>query len=139
MWQRILFLSARQVVFFLPLNKPVRCDNLASAAKLLTELFEKRGTARLATSLVLSGWSPVGVACCNHSPRGYTWRMCSAQSRDAAPPSKEESQKIIAVLNAVIFTQAFTGDALLRSSGLQRSPREQLYSWIVTLLEKHFE
>ena len=46
---------------------------------------------------------------------------------------------LIAVLNAVIFMQALTGDALLRSSGIRRPPREQLTSWIVTLLEKHLE
>jgi hypothetical protein len=66
-------------------------------------------------------------------------RVQRAQARGAAPPTLEESQKIIAVLNAVIFMQALTGDAVLRSSGIRRPPREQLASWIVTLLEKHLE
>lgn len=114
--------------------------SMASAAKLLTDLFEKRGTARLAAALILSGWSPPGAGMLQPLADGlHRARMHDAKSRGAPPPSLEESQKIIAVLNAVIFMQALAGDALLRSSGLQRRSREQLSSWIVTLLEKHLE
>jgi len=114
--------------------------NLASAARLLSDLFGKRGTARLAMSLILSGWSPPGAGMLQPLADWlHQARVRRAHARGAAPPSLEESQKIIAVLNAVIFMQALTGDALLRSSGLRQPPREQLSSWIVTLLEKYLE
>ena len=114
--------------------------DLASAARLLSDLFERRGTARLAMSLILSGWSPPGAGMLQPLAEWlHRARVQRAQARGAAPPALEESQKIIAVLNAVIFMQALTGDALLRSSGIRRPPREQLASWIVTLLEKHLE
>jgi AcrR family transcriptional regulator len=114
--------------------------DLASAARLLSDLFERRGTARLAMSLILSGWSPPGAGMLQPLAEWlHRSRMRSAQARSAAAPSLEESQKIIAVLNAVIFMQALSGDALLRSSGIRRPPREQLTSWIVTLLEKQLE
>lgn len=112
--------------------------NLASAAKLLSDLYERRGTARLAMSLILSGWSPRGAGMLQPLAEWlHRARVRSARARGVAPPTLEESQKVIAVLNAVIFLQALTGDALLRSSGLRRLPREQLSSWIATLLEEH--
>ena len=114
--------------------------DLASAARLLSDLFERRGTARLAMSLILSGWSPRGAGMLQPLAEWlHRARTRSARARGAPPPPLEESQKVIAVLNAVIFMQALTGDALLRSSGIRRPPREQLTSWIVTLLEKHLE
>jgi AcrR family transcriptional regulator len=114
--------------------------DLAAAARLLSDLFERRGTARLAMSLILSGWSPPGAGMLQPLAEWlHRARVHSAQARGTAPPALEESQKVIAVLNAVIFMQALTGDALLRSSGIRRPPREQLTSWIVTLLEKHLE
>jgi AcrR family transcriptional regulator len=114
--------------------------DLASAARLLSDLFERRGTARLAMSLILSGWSPPAAGMLQPLAEWlHRSRVQSAQARGAAAPSLEESQKIIAVLNAVIFMQALSGDALLRSSGIRRPPREQLTSWIVTLLEKQLE
>ena len=114
--------------------------DLASAARLLSDLFERRGTARLAMSLILSGWSPRGAGMLQPLAEWlHRARARSAQARGAPPPPLEESQKVIAVLNAVIFMQALTGDALLRSSGIRRPPRAQLTSWIVTLLEKHLE
>ncbi|MEW6644393.1 MAG: TetR/AcrR family transcriptional regulator [Pseudomonadota bacterium] len=112
--------------------------DLAAAAKLLSDLYEKRGIARLAVSLVLSGWSPRGAGMLQPLAEWlHRARMRSAKARGASPPTLEESQKVIAVLNAVIFLQALTGDALLRSSGLRRLPGEQLSSWIAALLEKH--
>ena len=112
--------------------------DLAAAAKLLLDLYERRGTARLAMSLVLSGWSPRGAGMLQPLAEWlHRARMSSAKARGVTPPTLEESQKVIAVLNAVIFVQALTGDAMLRSAGLRRLPREQLSSWIATLLEEH--
>jgi len=114
--------------------------DLTSAARLLSDLFERRGTARLAMSLILSGWSPPGAGMLQPLAEWlHRGRVRSAQARGVAPPALDESQKVIAVLNAVIFMQALTGDALLRTSGIRRPPREQLTSWIVTLLEKHLD
>jgi AcrR family transcriptional regulator len=111
--------------------------DLASAARLLSDLYERRGTARLAMSLILSGWTPRGAGMLQPLADWlHRARVRSAKARGATPPSLEESQKVIAVLNAVIFVQALTGDALLRSSGL-RLPRDQLSSWIATLLQEH--
>lgn len=112
--------------------------DLAAAARLLSDLYERRGTARLAMSLVLSGWSPRGAGMLQPLAEWlHRARMSSAKARGVTPPTLEESQKVIAVLNAVIFVQALTGDAMLRSAGLRRLPREQLSSWIATLLEEH--
>jgi len=112
--------------------------DLAAAARLLSDLYERRGTARLAMSLVLSGWSPRGAGMLQPLAEWlHRARMSSAKARGVAPPTLEESKKVVAVLNAVIFVQALTGDAMLRSAGLRRLPREQLSSWIATLLEEH--
>jgi AcrR family transcriptional regulator len=112
--------------------------DLAAAARLLSDLYERRGTARLAMSLVLSGWSPRGAGMLQPLAEWlHRARMSSAKARGVTPPTLEESQKVVAVLNAVIFVQALTGDAMLRSAGLRRLPREQLSSWIATLLEEH--
>ena len=112
--------------------------DLAAAARLLSDLYERRGTARLAMSLVLSGWSPRGAGMLQPLAEWlHRARMSSAKARGVTPPTLEESKKVVAVLNAVIFVQALTGDAMLRSAGLRRLPREQLSSWIATLLEEH--
>lgn len=112
--------------------------DLASAARLLSDLYDRRGTARLAMSLVLSGWSPRGAGMLQPLAEWlHRARLQNAKARGSAAPSLEDSQKVIAVLNAVIFTQALTGDALLRSAGLKKMPRDQLSSWIATLLEEH--
>lgn len=114
--------------------------DLATAARLLSDLFERRGTARLAMSLILSGWSPPGAGMLQPLAEWlHRARVRRAQSRGTVPPAFEESQKVIAILNAVIFMQALTGDALLRSSGMRRPSREQVTSWVVMMLEKHLE
>src|SRR5688572_765466 len=92
--------------------------DLARAGDLLTELYERRGTARLAMWLVLSGWSPSGegmflpLAEWLHADR--TRRAAAAGQ---AAPDLADSQKLIALVAAVTLTQAISGDAHLRAVG----------------------
>ncbi|WP_332767699.1 TetR/AcrR family transcriptional regulator [Phenylobacterium sp.] len=111
--------------------------DLGKAARLLTDLYERRGAARLAMWLILSGWSPSGGGMLQPL---VDW-LHEARTRRAlesglTAPQLEDSQKLIALLSAVTFAQALSGDALLRSVGLQALPREDFLSWVTDLLEQ---
>ncbi len=111
--------------------------DLGTAARLLSDLYERRGTARLAMWLILSGWSPTGAGMLEPLARGvHQWRMSQAERLGLAPPHLEDSQKLIALLSAVTFTQALSGDALPRSVGLPGLPPDDFISWVTALLEQ---
>lgn len=111
--------------------------DLGTAARLLSDLYERRGTARLAMWLILSGWSPTGAGMLEPLAFGvHQWRSSQAERLGLAPPLLEDSQKLIALLSAVTFTQALSGDAQLRSVGLPGLPSDDFLSWVTALLEQ---
>ena len=116
------------------------CDplsfDLATATRLLSDLYDQRGAARLAMWLVLSGWSPPGDGMLRPlSDRFHASRTVRAEQLGLPVANLEDSQKLIALLSAVVFTQALFGDALMRSVGLSAvSPKDYL-SWVTTLLD----
>jgi AcrR family transcriptional regulator len=114
--------------------------DLTAAARLLSDLYDRRGTARLAMWLLLSGWSPRGAGMLQPLAEWlHQQRTTAAQAVGAAPPRLEDSQKVVAALNAVTFMEALGEDALIRSVGLRRLPRQHLASWVATSLAKHLE
>lgn len=110
--------------------------DLARTGELLTEFYERRGTARLAMWLVLSGWSPTGegmflrVAERLHADRT---RRAAAAGRPA--PDLADSQKLIALIASVALTQALAGDAQLRAVGLPGLSPGDFLAWVAARLE----
>ena len=110
--------------------------DLASAARLLSDLYDRRGTARLAMGLMLSGWSPTGEGMLLPLAEWlHAARTRRAHSAGRAAPSREDSQKLIALLAAVTFAQALSGDAHLRSAGLADLPADDFLDWLADRLE----
>jgi AcrR family transcriptional regulator len=109
---------------------------LARAGELLTEFYERRGTARLAMWLVLSGWSPTGegmflpLAERLHADRT---RRAAASGRPA--PDLADSQKLIALIAAVTLTQALSGDAHLRAVSLPGLSPQDFLAWVAERLD----
>lgn len=107
-----------------------------TAARLLSDLYGRRGAGRLAMWLILSGWSPTGDGMLQPLAAGvHEWRTGRAKRLGLANPGLEDSQKFVALLSAVAFTQALTGRALLDSVGLTQLPSDELLSWVAKLLE----
>lgn len=110
--------------------------DLARAGELLTEFYERRGTARLAMWLVLSGWSPTGegmflpLAERLHADRT---RRAAAAGRPA--PDLADSQKLIALIASVALTQALAGDAHLRAVSLPGLSPQDFLAWAAARLE----
>lgn len=111
--------------------------DIATAARLLSSLYDQRGTARLAMWLVLSGWSPPGAGMLRPlTDRFHASRTDRAHKLGLPVPKLEDSQKLTALLSAVAFTQALFGDALMRSVGLSAVSPEDYLSWVTTLLDR---
>lgn len=111
--------------------------DLATAARLLSDLYDGRGAARLAMWLVLSGWSPPGDGMLRAlTDRLHASRTDRAKQLGLPAPGLEDSQKLIALLSAVAFTQALFGDALMRSVGLSTVSPEDYLSWVTERLDR---
>jgi TetR/AcrR family transcriptional regulator, repressor for neighboring sulfatase len=105
--------------------------DLDEAARLLTDLYSQRGTARLATWLALSGWTPKGSGMLlPMAERLHEARSSLARSRGMAAPAVDESQRLIALISTVAFAQALAGDAMLRSVGLDELGPDDFLAWV---------
>lgn len=105
--------------------------DLATVAAKLMDLYGQSGTAKLATWLILSGWSPPGQGMLSPLVEWYhRGRLDWALRHGLAQPTAEESAKLIATVSAVTFTYALTGDALIRSSGLSDTSQTAFLDWI---------
>jgi AcrR family transcriptional regulator len=109
---------------------------LEAAAMLLSDLYDRKGTARLAMWLSLEGWSPEGAGMLEPL---VDWlhkaRTLQAKTQGLPPPQKTDARREIAVLSAVTFSQALAGDALRRSVGLGEKAGDGLAVWTAKLLE----
>jgi len=111
--------------------------DLREAAIRLSELYERRGTARLAMWLMLAGWSPKGAGMLQPLAEWlHAGRARRAEAAGLAAPAFEDSQKLIALLGAVTFAQALSGDAHLRSAGLQGLAQDEFLAWVADRLER---
>lgn len=116
------------------LAHPPESFDLAQAAELLTELYARRGTARLAMWLMLSGWSPAGEGMF----RPLADRLHASRVRKAGagtPPDEADSRRLVALMAAVTFAQALSGDAHLRAAGLPDLSQDEFLNWVVARLE----
>lgn len=136
--EALLRFSGRRFVDELALameGKDPSSFDLDQAARLLADLYGRRGTARLAMWLILSGWSPSGAGMLQPLADWlHLSRASRAERLGLAAPRLEDSQKLIALLSAVTFTQALSGDALLRSVGLTAVPPDDFLSWTTDVL-----
>jgi AcrR family transcriptional regulator len=108
--------------------------DLSQAAAVLCDLYARRGTARLAMWLSLSGWSPEGEGMlCPLVERLHAARVREAAA-DRPAPDIADSQKLIALLGAVTFAQALAGDAHLRSAGLSNLSNDDFLTWLTQRL-----
>lgn len=107
----------------------------ATAARMLSDLYDRRGTAKLVMWLSLSGWSPSGAGMLEPLAHGvHEWRSAQARQRDLPAPDMDDSRRLIALLSALTFTQALTGKALLSSVGLTGPSSDDLLSWAASRL-----
>jgi TetR/AcrR family transcriptional regulator, repressor for neighboring sulfatase len=110
--------------------------DLARAGELLTEFYERRGTARLAMWLVLSGWSPTGEGMfLPLAERLHADRTRRAAASGHAAPDLADSQKLIALMAAVTLTQALSGDAHLRAVSLPELSPQEFLVWVAERLD----
>lgn len=111
--------------------------DLAQVGELLTEFYERRGTARLALWLVLTGWSPSGQGMLLPvAERVHAARMRQAEAAGRTAPDLAESQKLVALVAAVALTQALAGDANLRAVGLPDTSPQDFLDWTVRRLDE---
>ena len=111
--------------------------DLAQVGELLTEFYERRGTARLALWLVLTGWSPSGQGMLLPvAERVHATRTRQAEAAGQTAPDLAESQKLVALVAAVALTQALAGDANLRAVGLPDTSPQDFLDWTVRRLDE---
>ncbi len=107
----------------------------ATAARMLSDLYDRRGTAKLVMWLTLSGWSPSGAGMLEPLAVGvHEWRSDQAGQMGLPVPDLDDSRRLIALLSALTFTQALTGEALLSSVGLADQTSDDLLSWATSRL-----
>lgn len=107
----------------------------ATAARMLSDLYDRRGTAKLVMWLSLSGWSPSGAGMLEPLALGvHEWRSSQACQVGLPAPDLDDSRRLIALLSALTFTQALTGEALPSSVGLTNLSSSDLLSWAASRL-----
>ncbi len=112
---------------------------IAEIADLILDIYERRGYARLAFWLRLSGWRERGsgmflpMAEALHSARV---RAALASGTDA--PDLEDTLFAVVLLNSSLLAEAWAGSAMRRSAGLPAdSPtRDRYRAWLVGALER---
>lgn len=109
--------------------------DVQQASHLLNDLYGRRGAARLAAWLIQSGWTPPGSGMLlDLCKRLHDQRAGQAESAGERPDNLEDTQKLVAVLSALAFTNAIVGDALFRSVGLGGMTADELTSWVTDRL-----
>ncbi len=109
--------------------------DLAGAAALLADFYDRKGAARLVMWLSFSGWRPEGAGML--APL-VDWlhevRLARALAQGAPAPAREDSQYAVALLSASAMSQALFGDALLRSVDLDPAKAPDVTAWMTSLL-----
>ncbi|WP_340647480.1 TetR/AcrR family transcriptional regulator [Phenylobacterium sp.] len=109
--------------------------DLARAAALLADFYDRKGAARLVMWLRFSGWAPEGAGMLTPL---VDWlhedRAARALAQGAPTPAREDSQYAIALLSASAMSQALFGDALLRSVDLDPAKAADFTAWLTGAL-----
>lgn len=109
--------------------------DLSRAAAMLADLYARRGTARLAMWLVLSGWSPEGEGMLRPLVEWLHEARVRRAKADGPAPDIADSRNLIALLGAVTFAQALAGNAHLRSAGVPDPSNDGFLHWLTQRLE----
>jgi AcrR family transcriptional regulator len=112
--------------------------DLASLADLISDCYDRRGHARLAMWLMLSG--------ARSTRSGMLSGLVDVlqtdgeiQARDSgvAPPTRAETQLIVALFHMIQVAEPLFGEAMLRSAGLPNdaASRDRFRAWLLNMLE----
>jgi len=131
--------GVREQVEMVALNWSEGARDLTSLTELISDCYDRRGYARLAMWLRLSGVTGRGS--------GMLSSLVDALQRDSeikahemrlTPLSRIELQFIVALFHMVQAANPLLGEAMLRSAGLQNDAhsRDQFQAWLVTVFER---
>jgi AcrR family transcriptional regulator len=112
--------------------------DLASLSKLISDCYDRRGYARLATWLMLSGVTGRGSGMLSDLvdalQRGAD---CEAQHLGLVAPTRAETQFAVALFHLIHAAEPLFGEAMLRSAGLPNdaASRNRFQAWWLTVFE----
>ena len=117
--------------------------DLAQLAELIAEPYGRKGYARLALWLRLSGWRErgdgmlAGLVEAVHAARVEA-ELDAAEADSSKPPGLEESQFLVALFHLIQVAEPLFGDAMQRSAGLTRpgETRERFRAFATRSIER---
>jgi AcrR family transcriptional regulator len=112
--------------------------DLASLIELISECYERRGYARLAMWLRLSGVKGRGSGMLSGLVDVlHREREIEAHELGLTPPTRIETQFIVALFHMIQVADPLLGEAMLRSAGLRgdEASRGQFRTWLLTVFE----
>lgn len=108
-------------------------------ADLILDVYERRGYARLALWLRLSGWRERGSGMLLPLAEALHEARLTNASRAGAPlPELEDTQLAVVLLNSSLLAEAWAGDAMRRSVGLasDAATRDRYRRWLAYSIER---
>ena len=112
--------------------------DLASLSKLISDCYDRRGYARLATWLMLSGVTSRGSGLLSDLVDALQ-RGADCEGRDLGlvAPTRAEIQFVVALFHLIHAAEPLFGEAMLRSAGLSNdaASRDRFQAWCLTVLE----
>ncbi len=112
---------------------------VAEIADLILDVYERRGYARLALWLRLSGWRERGSGMFQPLAEAlHDARVKSADEYGAPRPDFEDTLFAVVLLNSSLFAEAWIGRAMRRSAGLSAdaATRERYRRWLSRAIER---
>src|SRR5215472_839798 len=112
--------------------------DLAPLSKLIYDCYDRRGYARLATWLMLSGVTDRGSGMLSDLvdalQRGVD---CEARDLGLAAPTRVEIQFVVALFHLIHAAEPLFGEAMLRSAGLPNhaASRNRFQAWLLAVFE----
>ncbi len=108
-------------------------------ADLILDVYERRGYARLALWLRLSGWRERGSGMFQPLAEAlHDARVRNADEYGAPRPDFEDTLFAVVLLNSSLFAEAWIGSAMRRSAGLSAdaATRERYRRWLSRAIER---
>jgi AcrR family transcriptional regulator len=112
--------------------------DLASLSKLVSDCYDRRGYARLATWLMLSGVTGRGSGMLSDLVDALQGSSdCEARDRGLVAPTRLQIQFLVALFHMIHAAEPLFGEAMLRSVGLPNdaASRDRFRVWFLTALE----
>ena len=112
---------------------------VAEIADLILDVYERRGYARLALWLRLSGWRERGSGMFQPLAEAlHDARVKSADESGAPRPDFEDTLFAVVLLNSSLFAEAWMGRAMRRSAGLSAdtATRDRYRRWLSRAIER---